>query len=353
MARIKAKTTINMYINKNLNEDFEDEYILKKEKDSSSGNINHVILSKLRFLIFGIESIDYFNCDDDDFEPYSEIISKLNTQYPIELNDKSRIDELISEISTSNIEREDYLKKNFQILNIISGYLNSDNYFKKVREVEEYLRENYFHANINPPINPFKENLILDLDETLIHSEYPINKDKSYDFIIKDQNLGVFVRNYLKEFLDAVKNEFNLILFSAGASHYVNSVIEVVGIKEYFSLVLSRECCCSPFDNIYIKDIDVVANFLKNKIIFEHNITTSDFSKEVIIVDNNMISFAKNLNNGILVNDFLGTQDDELIDLLNCLIKLKKAKEDSNKSFEFLLHKVNGFLPLLKQTCGI
>ena len=34
-------------------------------------------------------------------------------------------------------------------------------------------------------------------------------------------------------------------------------------------------------------------------------------------------------------------------------IKLKNAKEDSNVSLEFLLHKINQFIPLLKQTYGV
>ena len=55
------------------------------------------------------------------------------------------------------------------------------------------------------------------------------------------------------------------------------------------------------------------------------------------------------MNKGILVNDFLGKPDKELIDLYSLLIKLKNAKEDSNVSIEFLLHKVNNFVPNFKQ----
>lgn len=45
--------------------------------------------------------------------------------------------------------------------------------------------------------------------------------------------------------------------------------------------------------------------FLNNKLKFENNITCTNYSKESIIVDNNLISFANYLNKGILVNDFL------------------------------------------------
>lgn len=334
----------------------EQESDCKKGKNTSTRGIYNLVLNKLKLMVLGIDFIDFSDNSDKHFEPYSQVVknlARLNKNYPFELNDKSKIENLILEISSTDIERDVYLKNNFEIIKSLSGYLESDDYIKKVKEVESYLNENYFSIDLYPPINQFKEHLILDLDETLIHSETPIDFNKSYDFICIDEDIGIFVRNYVKEFVEGISNDYNLVLFSAGTSNYVNLILETVGIKDYFSLVLSRECCCSPFTNIYIKDVNVVANFLNRKIMHENNIIGSEFSKEAVIVDNNMLSFAKHLNNGVLVNDFIGTQDKELLDLYTYLIKLKNAKEDSNVSIEFLISKINQFIPLLKQIYGV
>ena len=336
--------------------DIEQESGCKKVKNTSTSSIYNLFLNKLKLMILGIDNIDFSDTSNKNNEPYSQVLKNLailNKNYPYEENEKSKIYQLILETSSTDVERDVYLKNNFEIIKSLSGYMESDDYMKKVKEVESYLNENYFFIDLYPPINQFKEHLILDLDETLIHSETPIDFNKSYDFVCMDQNIGIFVRNYVREFLEGISNDYNLVLFSAGTSDYVNTILETVGIKDYFSLVLSRDCCCSPFTNIYIKDVNVVANFLNRKIIYENNIIDSEFSKEAIIVDNNMLSFAKHLNNGILVNDFIETQDKELLDLYQYLIKLKNAKEDSNVSLEFLIHKINQFVPLLKQLYGV
>ena len=69
--------------------------------------------------------------------------------------------------------------------------------------------------------------LVLDLDETLIHSNY--EKVADYDFKInildlgKDQDVYVSLRPYVKEFLTEISKHFELVLFTA-AEVLTNSV---------------------------------------------------------------------------------------------------------------------------------
>lgn len=363
MDKFKAFSSVNCkfsHINdielSNKTKDDESDQNPKKVKGAKGTDkyLVHIIMNRLKSMILEIDEkileIKESNCKDNDFESYTDILLKLDKRYPLNDEDLKEIDLLTTQLSLTDIDREDYLERNFKLINILSGYLISDDYSLKNKQVEKYLQDNYFNKELYPPLNQFKDNLILDLDETLIHSEYPIDENKSYTFKLEDQNIGVFVRSYLKEFLEEISKEYNLVLFSAGISDYVNSVIDLVGIREYFSLVLTRECCCSPHNNIYIKDISVISSFLNDKLKYENNISCTNYSKETIIVDNNLISFTNDLNKGILVNDFLGKPDKELIDLYSLLIKLKNAKEDSNVSIEFLLHKVNNFVPKFKQT---
>lgn len=359
MDKIKAASSLNCCLSLHKNDCFyeveENEDIKTKSRKNTGTDkyLVHIIIKKLKSMILGIddviEEIKYINNIDYSDESYLDLLKTFNSSYPFNKEDLKEIENLSLQILSAGLERDIYLEKNFSLFYILSGYLLSEEYSNKVKRVEEYLYNNFFTKELYPPLNQFKENLILDLDETLIHSESPIDTNKSYHLKIEEQNIGIFVRAHLKEFLESIGNEYNLILFSAGSSDYVKSVVDIVGIEEYFSLVLTRECCCSPNDFIYIKDIEVISRFLNQKLKYENNITSSDFSRETIIIDNNIVSFAKDLNKGILVNDFLGIQDKELIDLYSLLIKLKNAKENSNVTIQFLLNKINDFVPQLKR----
>lgn len=359
MDKIKAGSSLNCcvsLINKdNLYEVEGNEEIQSKSRKNSCTDkyLVHIILNKLKSMILGIDDaikeINDIDHTDYSYESFLDLLSTFKSSYPFKKEDLKEIEDLSLQVLSSGLERDLYLEKNFSLLYILSGYLLSEEYSTKIKQVEKYLYDNFFIKELYPPLNQFKENLILDLDETLIHSESPINPNKSYHFKIEEKDMGIFVRAHLKEFLESISNEYNLILFSAGSSDYVKSAVDIVGIGEYFSLILTRECCCSPSDFIYIKDIEVISKFLNHKLKYENNITDSDFSRETIIVDNNIVSFAKDLNKGILVNDFLGIQDKELIDLYSLLIKLKNAKENSNVTIEFLLNKINDFVPQLKR----
>ena len=59
---------------------------------------------------------------------------------------------------------------------------------------------------------------------------------------------------------------------------------------------LYRQNCVTPEKGVYVKDLSIIA---------DRNI------KEVIIVDNSIISFAFNLSNGIPIKAFLGNRNDE------------------------------------------
>ena len=65
--------------------------------------------------------------------------------------------------------------------------------------------------------------LILDLDETLIHArEEAINR--SADFQVFDYY--VYRRPYLTEFLNRVRSDFDLAVWSSGSDDYVTAVVE-------------------------------------------------------------------------------------------------------------------------------
>ena len=80
--------------------------------------------------------------------------------------------------------------------------------------------------------------LILDLDYTLM-----ANTDGA-----------IIPRPYLYEFLESVSKNMELWIWSAGIREYVESVVEQLKIKHYFSQILCREDCIKIGDN-YIKSL--------------------------------------------------------------------------------------------------
>lgn len=67
-----------------------------------------------------------------------------------------------------------------------------------------------------------------------------------------------------------------------------------------------------------------------------HHLETISYEEEIIIIDNNLYSFAKNLSNGILISSFTGNQaDEELFDILEFIDEIK----DKNDSFVERLEK--------------
>jgi TFIIF-interacting CTD phosphatase-like protein len=247
-------------------------------------------------------------------------------------------------------ETEEYLKLCYSIIMILQGYFRSEEYLNIIKSSTQKLLDLYSNSVIFPQISYYKDNIILDLDETLIHSETPINFDKSYNYIISEKNIGLFVRPYLIEMLKEISEFYNIFLFSAGEADYVKCVLDKIGCHSYFSLVLSREFCISPIEDLYVKDLNMFqdfineytrrnpSNLLDSKI--EHIIENIDLPQETIIADNHLVSFSNNLSQGVLVNDYFGDQeDDELLALSEFLTKLKKAKHDSGVSLSFLLNK--------------
>ena len=128
------------------------------------------------------------------------------------------------------------------------------------------------------PIKPLT--LFLDLDETLM------------SFVFSKENEGISrMRPYLFQFLNLVKNYFELIIFTAAKSDYADPILDVIeGTKgTYFTYRLYRESC-SIINNYYVKDIGKFGIDLRKS----------------IIVDNMSQNFRLQKENGILISSFWG-----------------------------------------------
>ena len=161
-----------------------------------------------------------------------------------------------------------------------------------------------------------KKTLFLDLDETLVHSAfktYYSKEDIVFNMLYdgKEHTIYVLKRPYVDEFLEKMSNLFELVIFTASISDYANPLLNKLDPKRRISYRLFREHCTIQ-GNLFIKDLRKVGRDLK----------------DVIIIDNNPISYLYNKENGIPILTWHSFQsDNELIKLIPLLELLSKTDD--------------------------
>ena len=191
---------------------------------------------------------------------------------------------------------------------------NFDNYIKSgLKLISLFPKENY-QKEIEKISNSFnllnndknKKTLILDLDETLIHSDLDLEYKNHIITLFFDSEeegeeeknipIPLILRPKLFDFLNYVKDKYELIIFTASQKNYADKIIDYIEKdQKYFSLRLYREHCIFIKPGLYIKDLRI----FKNRDL-----------KNIILIDNSIFSFAHQLNNGILVTSFYNDEDD-------------------------------------------
>lgn len=125
---------------------------------------------------------------------------------------------------------------------------------------------------------------------------------------------GLFsVRPFAKQVLTKLYQYFDLYLFTAADKKYADQVLNIIDPKaKIFRNRFYREDCVE-IQQFRVKDLRMFQDRdLQN----------------IIIVDNSVISFAFQLNNGIPILPYEGEEDDcELIYLLKFLDRIKDAKD--------------------------
>ena len=138
-----------------------------------------------------------------------------------------------------------------------------------------------------PPENTKKKTLVLDLDETLVHSQFMEFSDKS-DLVIQIEieneihDIHVKVRPGVKEFLEKMDKIYELVVFTASISKYADPLLDLIDKKGYCPYRLFREHC-TLINTTFVKDLQRLGRDIKN----------------IIIVDNSPVSYALHPENGL------------------------------------------------------
>ncbi|KAL2755790.1 hypothetical protein ACRALDRAFT_2104010 [Sodiomyces alcalophilus JCM 7366] len=161
-----------------------------------------------------------------------------------------------------------------------------------------------------PPLAPElkgKKCLVLDLDETLVHSSFKILHHA--DFIIPVEiegnyhNVYVIKRPGVDQFMKRVGELYEVVVFTASVSKYGDPLLDQLDIHKVIHHRLFRESCYNHQGN-YVKDLSQVGRDLK----------------DTIIIDNSPTSYIFHPQHAVPISSwFSDAHDNELLDLIPVL----------------------------------
>ena len=179
------------------------------------------------------------------------------------------------------------------------------------------------------PKTTLKKTLVLDLDETLVHSQFlpfSIKSDIILNIGIENQiqNIHVLIRPGVQTFLKRLSKLYEIVIFTASLSKYADSLLDILDKDNYCSYRLFREHC-TVIGVTYIKDLNKLGRDLK----------------DVIIVDNSPLSYSFNKENGIpILTWFYDKIDRELFNLLPILEFLSSVNDVRDYIKDFVINDI-------------
>lgn len=194
--------------------------------------------------------------------------------------------------------------------------------FDPILFIRNFLDLSDLEANSLPALLPEETirgkhiTLVLDLDETLVHSTLEPCDDADFTIQVssnmEQHTFYVRQRPYLKTFLERVSDMFEIVLFTASQRFYAEQLLDHLDPdRKFFSRREYRETCVLS-EGIFTKDLTVLG---------------VDLAK-VAIVDNSPQVFRWQVNNGIpIMSWFNDPLDCELIALLPFLETLVEVED--------------------------
>ncbi len=169
-----------------------------------------------------------------------------------------------------------------------------------------------------PSTDVNRKTLVLDLDETLVHSSFKYIPDADFEISILLE--GVVHRVYVRKrpgvdlFLQTVAEKWEVVIFTASLAKYADPLLNVLDSGRVVTSRLFREACVQHFGN-YVKDLAQLGRKLEN--------TT--------IIDNSPLSYMFQPNHAIPITTWFNDPEDrQLYDLLPFLDELAAADDVSH-----------------------
>ncbi|KAJ2392158.1 Nuclear envelope morphology protein 1 [Coemansia sp. RSA 2559] len=158
-----------------------------------------------------------------------------------------------------------------------------------------------------------KKTLVLDLDETLIHSSPQGSYRAHHRIEVVIDKVAclyyVYKRPHVDYFLRKVSEWYKVVVFTASLAEYADPVIDLLDVQGKFISGRYFRDACIPYDSSYAKDLAYV---------------DPDLS-QIVLVDNAPLSYFINQTNGIPIQAWINSdpKDEALLDLLPLLDALR------------------------------
>jgi len=165
------------------------------------------------------------------------------------------------------------------------------------------------------PQHKGKKVLVLDLDETLVHSTFEPVENPDLVLPVRIQGMtyriNVIIRPGAEEFLARVKGLFEVVVFTASLAEYAEPLVQILDPTHSVSSLLYRQHC-TPMNGIYVKDLSLIGRDMK----------------DIILVDNSPNSFLFQPENAYHIKNFFDDKSDrELMRLAEFLDNIMKVSD--------------------------
>ena len=218
--------------------------------------------------------------------------------------------DLITQIPAKN-----YNSKNLYLnsLNLNLNYLQQQS-FTPINNRKKLYEEQFLLPEKSSKFEG-KKTLVLDIDETLVHSSFfPFEKNDlilnvNFDGIY--YNIYVLIRPGAEKFIKNISKYFEVITFTASLPAYAKPLLDILDKGKNIQHRLYREHC-TFINGVFIKDLKRLNRNLK----------------DLIIVDNSPMAFAFDTENGLpILSWFDDPIDKELVNIQPLLEFLANTKD--------------------------
>ncbi|ETW02789.1 hypothetical protein H310_05278 [Aphanomyces invadans] len=171
-----------------------------------------------------------------------------------------------------------------------------------------------------------KKCLVLDLDETLVHSSFKpiLNPDYVIPVEIEGHVHQVYVakRPGVDEFMRKMAEFYEIVVYTASLSKYADPLLDQLDTHKVIRFRLFREHCVH-YEGSYVKDLSLI----------DRDITQS------IIIDNSPMSYLFHPRNAIGCSSFIDDMDDrELDSITNFLTEIRAVDDVRNHCHKWSPH---------------
>ena len=216
---------------------------------------------------------------------------KIDFEFALKNNLKKMQFNLFSKDKFTNTEfsDSDYLNYTLECMELI---LDLD--IEKQTRLKNQINFNFPKTKKN---KNKKKIALFDLDETIVHCTGDINTQKEkYQHIVEIKlpgkqavKVGINIRPFWKQTLNLIKKKYHIVVYTASHQAYADSVLDFMDPnKKYFKYRLYRNNCS-------LVDVDGSKFYVKDLDIFKEHYDL----KDIVIVDNSVLSFSFHLHNGI------------------------------------------------------